>query len=96
MPIVIALDQKLSEAYPEYAICQIKEKFGGLRFYVDGVPYKSQGDEWINEAEALSFKTCEDCGKPGELTNSGGYWVKTLCKEHDEERIARRKMTGTS
>ncbi len=41
-------------------ILQVKEKFGGLRFYVSGAP------EWlydlIHVAEWASIKTCEDCG----------------------------------
>lgn len=59
-------------------ILQIKEKFGGLRFYIDN------GDDcmWhrIFEAEAQSFKTCILCGKPGAPTGPG--WILTLCEEH--------------
>jgi hypothetical protein len=57
---------------------QIKEKFGGLRFYIGG------GDDRIHEriyrAEAESLRTCESCGKPGKPTTSG--WVRTLCESH--------------
>ena len=63
-------------------VTQIKEKFGGLRFYYDG------GDDYIDGlvrmAEAWADKTCEMCGKPGE--KRGGGWIKTLCDEHDAER----------
>lgn len=42
------------------AILQVKEKFGGLRFYVGEAP------EWlhnlIHTAEEASTKTCEQCG----------------------------------
>jgi len=58
---------------------QIKEKFGGLRFYCNG------GDEFteglIQMAEIMAECTCEVCGKPGSARNSG--WIKTLCDEHD-------------
>lgn len=58
---------------------QIKEKFGGLRFYCNG------GDEFteglIQMAEIMADCTCEVCGKPGSARNSG--WIKTLCDEHD-------------
>jgi len=60
---------------------QVKEKFGGLRFYINPV---EEGD-WdtihnaINEAEAKSYETCEKCGKPGKVVRGG--WVSTLCDE---------------
>jgi len=67
---------------------QVKEKFGGLRFYVEG------GSEavWkaIDEAEALSERTCEWCGEPG--TTRRGGWSYTLCdscwskKQGEEQR----------
>ena len=63
-------------------ICQIKEKFGGLRFYIN-----SGTDEiWqiISKYEALSYKTCEVCGETGELRNDIG-WYRTLCDKHHEE-----------
>ena len=59
-------------------IIQIKEKFGGLRIYVDD-PTPAVEVE-IREAENQSYKTCEVCGEPGQLY--GGSWLKTLCKEH--------------
>lgn len=67
-------------------VVQIKEKFGGLRFYVDGVPpeVKDQVFDLIREAEASSFETCEKCGKPGSMTDTG--WIKTLCQECEDAR----------
>ena len=55
---------------------QVKEKFGGLRFYVNR---PKDVDDWVDEAEDKSFKTCEYCGKPGEIDNSKA-WSKTLCE----------------
>ena len=60
---------------------QVKEKFGGLRFYINGVD-KSISKEvykYIGEAEEKSYKTCEACGQPGEP--KGGGWVQTLCDD---------------
>ena len=57
---------------------QIKEKFGGLRFYM-----RSSTDEMeklIAQAEDLSYKTCEVCGKPGQLRDDS-YWYSTRCDE---------------
>ena len=57
---------------------QVKEKFGGLRFYVDG------GDDWvygaISMAESISYRTCEVCGAPGKTRGTG--WIRTTCDEH--------------
>jgi hypothetical protein len=62
--------------------CQVKEKFGGLRFYIN-----TGSDEIfkrIRNAEDLSYETCETCGEKGELKLVG--WYKTLCNKHHEER----------
>lgn len=59
-------------------ILQIKEKFGGLRFYV--APFDPILDSMITEAEGKSLLTCEKCGAPGKPRHGG--WIKTLCDEH--------------
>lgn len=59
-------------------IFQVKEKFGGLRFYIDEAPLVIH--DAIQAAEIESFKTCEICGRPGELR--GGSWLKTTCDAH--------------
>lgn len=57
-------------------IHQIKEKFGGLRFYVD----RALPDLYdaIHAAEMRSFHICEDCGEPGKLRSMKG-WLRTMC-----------------
>jgi hypothetical protein len=64
---------------------QIKEKFGGLRFYYQG------GDDTIagmvRMAEAWADHSCEECGSPG--TRRSGGWIRTLCDLHEAERNAR-------
>lgn len=66
---------------------QIKEKFGGLRFYYNG------GDEHISGmvtmAECWAHRSCETCGDRGEQRNGG--WVRTLCDKHEAELQAKRK-----
>lgn len=61
---------------------QVKEKFGGLRFYYNG------GDDYIrglvDMAESMSYRTCELCGKPGRNTKGG--WVNTFCPEHAAQK----------
>jgi hypothetical protein len=58
-------------------VAQVKEKFGGLRFYVDAAPMEVY--DVIDECERLSYEICEKCGKPGKPR--GGGWVLTLCDE---------------
>jgi hypothetical protein len=73
------------EEIPQVVAVQIKEKFGGLRFYYNGGDDRIYG--MVRMAEAWADNTCEVCGEAG-TTRSGG-WVKTLCDKHEEERQAR-------
>ena len=72
---------------PQVVAVQIKEKFGGLRFYYDG------GDDHISGmvrmAESWAYHTCETCGSPGKMRQGG--WIKTLCDTHEAERQAKYK-----
>ena len=67
---------------PDVIVEQIKEKFGGLRFYYQGGD--STVDGMVRMAESWAGHSCEKCGKPGK-SRSGG-WIQTLCDEHEEER----------
>lgn len=57
---------------------QVKEKYGGLRFYIE--EGTDEVFKIIDEAETQSLLTCELTGRPGLLCNKG-MWLKTLCKE---------------
>jgi len=59
---------------------QIKEKFGGLRFYVQAATDTHY--HYISFAESMSYRTCEQCGAPGKTYTDG--WHKTLCDIHAE------------
>lgn len=63
-------------------VCQIKEKFGGLRFYINGA--RDEVHKLIRGAENKSYEICEVCGEPGEMRHGG--WTVTLCDKHNEER----------
>jgi hypothetical protein len=77
-PIPVA-EARLAKALEELpTIVDVKEKFGGLRFYVDGGDDKL--DRYVVFAESMSNRVCEECGAPGRHTSGG--WIKTLCKEH--------------
>jgi hypothetical protein len=59
-------------------IGQIKEKFGGLRFYYSGGDNSIGGMVFL--AERLSYKICETCGSTKNVTQTEG-WIKTLCED---------------
>jgi hypothetical protein len=74
-----------------FTVTQVKEKFGGLRFYFSG-PCTPAAADAIEVAEALSERTCMTCGAPGWL-RQGGY-VVTLCDHCDERRREKMKRLG--
>ena len=61
-------------------ITQIKQKFGGLRFYCHGVDDYCYG--MIDLAEKISTRICEKCGNPGRLMTTHTGWLYTACEEH--------------
>ena len=61
----------------QFEVLQVKEKFGGLRVYVNGVTDAVR--QRIGTAAHESFHTCEVCGLPGKLREDG--LIKTLCDE---------------
>ena len=75
-PFASMTDEEFDEIHQPVA-AQVKEKFGGLRFYVDNADDYTTGV--IALAESMSYKTCETCGAPGKQTGRG--WIRTLCDE---------------
>jgi hypothetical protein len=79
---------------------QVKEKFGGLRFYVN-----RRNDAIIRRRIGIAvdecFRTCEVCGQPGTLRED--RLIKTLCDEHDASgqgetvmaELSKRATSGT-
>jgi hypothetical protein len=57
---------------------QVKEKFGGLRFYVQAATKEHYN--YISFAESMSYRTCESCGADGKTYTDG--WHRTLCDIH--------------
>lgn len=66
-------------------LVEVKEKFGGLRLYTGSMSREIYDGELAasERTEALSFRTCEVCGRPGVLRKRGG-WYLTRCEEHAE------------
>jgi len=71
-------------------VCQVKEKFGGLRFYINSA--SNEVHDRITQAENLSYKVCEMCGESGELRTDIG-WYLTLCDTHYTEEKEKRIKT---
>ena len=70
--------QEVPDLISQVVAQQVKEKYGGLRFYYSG------GDDTINAyvtfAEYLSDRTCDVCGAPGKQRD--GSWIATRCDEN--------------
>ncbi len=60
-------------------VTQIKEKFGGLRFYVTGTSDKN----WalIRNAEQKSYNVCEISGSEVEVGTWTLGWIRTMCRQ---------------
>ena len=58
---------------------QVKEKYGGLRFYV----WQASNEVFdiIDKFELESQYICEVCGRKGKIEVKGG-WYKCVCHEH--------------
>ncbi len=63
---------------PQIKAAQVKEKFGGLRFYVDSGTIEQYAI--IHFTENLSYTICEICGSTKGVIQTKG-WVKTICKK---------------
>jgi hypothetical protein len=78
-----------ADLIPVIQATQVKEKYGGLRFYTNSTDEYIEG--LVSMAEAMSSRTCEECGNPGKQNNDG--WITTLCdscrKEYDAIRSAK-------
>lgn len=86
-PLIQKLIEDLIQLGWNKQVTQVKEKFGGLRFYIN------EGSDEIHtritKAEVESYTICEQCGAPGEIQRDIG-WYRTLCDSHHAE-IKNRK-----
>lgn len=78
---------KKADYVDEYQIVQIKEKFGGLRWYDNGVPdiVWDEYKDWLYKYEELSFKTCIFCGEPATRMTTG--WILPVCDSCYRQRF---------
>lgn len=86
--LIDRLHKDLLALDPNYQVTQIKEKFGGLRYYIATSEDLDADTQWqmqalTHAAEEQSLTICEACGEPGKPT-SARMWIKTYCDEHKE------------
>src|SRR3990167_37910 len=87
--ILDVLSRLLTLYLPDVQALQVKEKYGTLRFYTNHC--SETGYALISFAEHLSGRTCETCGNPGKLYDTG--WYSTACVKCKEEH--NKKKEGT-
>ena len=78
---------KQGQEIAQVEVNQIKEKFGGLRFYYSGGDDEISG--MVRMAEAWADIACEECGGIGKRRDGG--WIRTLCDKHEEEHQERKR-----
>lgn len=82
-PLIRCIDETIKNTDPNYEVQQIKEKFGGLRFYF-GCQSIFDINKIVNNIAGQSSKLCDNCGTSKEVTskaNEGSYWIRTLCEK---------------
>ena len=90
-PIIDYVEEWNKSHESKIEITQIKEKFAGLRIYVDNPTEELK--QMIYEAESKSFYTCEECGSTENIGTIGGGWYRTLCRNCAQEQV---NKTGKS
>lgn len=92
--LLVRAHEKMLKADPNYDVGQLKEKFGGLRIYLDS-GFSDATDAIIREAEDVAIRTCEECGRPGSPRTPIGSrygWIRTLCDTCRADQYRMRKM----
>ncbi len=75
--------------YSQVEATQVKEKFGTLSFYTNGIDDYLRG--YISFAELMSASICETCGTNQNVTQTKG-WIKTICKECLEKKEEKKDV----
>jgi len=90
--ILDELFEKLSK-FPDIVLAQVKEKFGTLRVYLEGVTSENHTEVYgyVDSATNKSSRTCELCGEIGRLRTDGWFRVTCYnCEEKRNERLTQR------
>lgn len=73
-------------------VTQLKEKWGGLRFYVTGTTQENW--KLIEKAEAASYEICEECGSKEDVGLWNAGWRLTKCKSCAVEHFNHLQQKG--
>ena len=97
LDIVVEATAQLEALDPGFKILQIKEKFGGLRYYYTPTEGANTATRKAMEAVVMAAEgtcecTCETCGNSGEFRDGG--WLRTLCDACEAEYQDKRKAGG--
>lgn len=84
--MIVHCDRELSQIDPSYSILQIKEKFGGLRYYYrpSNSDLRTKMDIVVAKYERICSMICEKTGLHGELMKRSGVY-KTLHRSFIDE-----------
>lgn len=78
--LIDELSKNLVKLDSAIRVGQVKEKYGGLRFYLDNDNYSDEIGDLIHEAEAKSYKICGGCGSENNVTIKN-RWVGPICED---------------
>lgn len=83
-PLLVRLDTRLASIVPDYILRYARPQDGQLQFEVDPLSIKDATDTFmdaIRGAEAESRRTCEVCGRRGQVRTHGNGVYTVLCDE---------------
>lgn len=82
LDLVEEIHEHLVGVAPNYKITQVKEKFGGLCFYIDGntIPpmQREACHNYVKKQTDRSYTICQNCGGNDATIHESG-WIATLC-----------------
>jgi len=91
--LIYKLSEDLTKISDKIQATQVKEKFGGLRFYWVAEDMTDEQYEMVHKlvenAEEKSYQICEECGSTADVTQTEG-WIVTLCPKCLKEYYKKR------
>ena len=107
--LIAETNRKLRFMYPDYEIHQVKEKFGGLRYYFSPTRSRLSNrftrkrfrkkwdkmDKLVKRAEEIAWQTCEFCGNTENVKTEGHMGGRGWTKTLCENCRTKRDTTST-
>lgn len=78
----------------DYRIMQVKEKYGGLRWYSGGIPIDCDADKIADDYEYLSNYVCCKCGSLEAHNVNVFGWYTTICRDCFNKQMENRALKG--